>query len=50
MFTVFKKIEFVFNGKIILSLDNITLLDALNQAKHLNPMENTKMNIVCHYR
>lgn len=49
MFIVFKKIEFVLNGKVLLSLDNITLPDALNQASHLNPIENTKLNIVCYY-
>lgn len=46
---VFRKIEFILNGKIMGTVENSTLPAAIEAMKHLKPIENFRMNIACYY-
>jgi hypothetical protein len=46
---VFKKIEFVLNKTILVSVEHTTLPAAIKIANQFNPIQNIKMSIVCYY-
>ena len=46
---IFSKIDFVLNNKIVYSVNNTTLPNAIELAKEFKPIENYKMVISCYY-